>query len=167
MIQNLIFGNIISFFFWNFISGVQLFYTCPICPYVPVGIIRVSFKFVFSSRISQSQQKLAKQITHFTMQFHSKNLAHFTSINSLDIENYILLQDSQKTFWIQKFVSKSQEKFALHHFWKPKNCILEAIWISNCLYISVYLRKEIFVPDTYKILSGGVWVGQRLNNSSM
>ena len=30
----------------------------------------------------RSQQKVAKEITHFTIQFHSKSLTHFTNINS-------------------------------------------------------------------------------------
>ena len=32
--------------------------------------------FRFSSKKSQSQQKLAKKVTHFTIQFHSKNLTN-------------------------------------------------------------------------------------------
>ena len=44
------------------------------------------FNFRFSSRKSQSQQKLAKKMTYFTTKFRSKNLTHFTNLNSLDIE---------------------------------------------------------------------------------
>ena len=47
-------------------------------------IISLLFSFRFSTRKSESQQKLAKQITHFTLQFCSKNLTHFTNRNSLD-----------------------------------------------------------------------------------
>ena len=54
--------------------------------------------FRFSNRNSQSQQKLAKNITHFTKQFCSKNLTHFTNLNSTDIRNNMLLQHSQKPF---------------------------------------------------------------------
>ena len=46
--------------------------------------------FKFFSRKYQSQQKLAKKITHFTIQFRSKNLTHFTNINLLHIENNML-----------------------------------------------------------------------------
>ena len=42
------------------------------------------FNFRFSSRKSKSQQKLAKKIIHFTIQFLSKNLTHFMKLNSLD-----------------------------------------------------------------------------------
>ena len=37
------------------------------------------FNFRFSSRNSQSQQKLAKNITHFTIKFRTKNVTHFTN----------------------------------------------------------------------------------------
>ena len=79
----------------NTISGIQRF--C-ICPDVPVDIIRVFFNFRFSCRKSQSEQKLAEKITHFTIQFSSKNLPHFMNLNSLDIENNMLPQHSQKPF---------------------------------------------------------------------
>ena len=50
------------------------------------------FNFRFSSRKSQSQQKVANEITYFTIRFHSKNLAHFMNLNPLDIENNMLPQ---------------------------------------------------------------------------
>ena len=56
------------------------------------------FNFKFSSRKTQSQQKLA--IVHFTIQFRSKNLTHFTNPNSLDIENNKLPQHNQKALQI-------------------------------------------------------------------
>ena len=66
MIQNLIIGIL---FFENTASGIKCFY---ISPDVPIDITRVFFlNFRFSSRKSQSQQKLAKKITHFTIQFRS------------------------------------------------------------------------------------------------
>ena len=39
-------------------------------------------------------------------QSRSKNLTHFTSLNSLDIENNMLMQHSQKPFSLYKFFSK-------------------------------------------------------------
>ena len=56
------------------------------------------FNFRFSSRKSQSQQKLAKKITHFTIKFCSKNFTHFANLNSFDIENDMLPQNSEKPF---------------------------------------------------------------------
>ena len=84
-------------FYENIISGVKSFY---ICREVPVDIIIVClfFNFRLPSRKSQSQQKLAKKITHFTTQFYSKNLTHFANLNSLDIENNMLPQHGQKPF---------------------------------------------------------------------
>ena len=87
MIQNVIF---LEFFFLNIIFGVQLFY---IRPDIPTDII-----IRFSDRKSQSQQKLAKKITNFTIQFRSKNITHFTNLDSLNIANNMLPQYSQKSF---------------------------------------------------------------------
>ena len=56
-----------------------------ICPDVQLDIIRVFFNFRFSSRKSQSQQKLAKKITLFTVSF--KKPRSFYRPNSLDIDN--------------------------------------------------------------------------------
>ena len=81
---------ILSFFFENIISGIQLFHIRP------VDIIRdLFFNFTTSSRNSQNQQKLTKKITHFIIQFCSKNLTHFTNLNSLDTESNIISQHSQ------------------------------------------------------------------------
>ena len=61
---------------------------------------------IWSLSIPQSQQKLAKKITHFTIQFSWKNLTHFTNINSLNVVKNILPQHSQKSYWLYKFSSK-------------------------------------------------------------
>ena len=61
-------------------------------------MFRVPFTFRFSSKKSQSQQKLAKKIAHFTIQFRSRNITHFTKLDSLDVENNMLSQYSQKPF---------------------------------------------------------------------
>ena len=86
MIQNVIFGILL---FENIILGVQRFY---IRPDIPTDISEFLFKFRFSSRKSQSQEKLAKEITNFTIQFRSKNITHFTNLDSLDITNSMLPQ---------------------------------------------------------------------------
>ena len=39
-----------------------------------------SFNFRYSRRTSQSQQKLVKNITHFTIKRRSKNLTRFTKL---------------------------------------------------------------------------------------
>ena len=54
--------------------------------------------------MSLSQQKLAKGVTNFTIQFRSKNLTHFMNPNSLKIIKNMLLQHSQKhvSGWCQK-----------------------------------------------------------------
>ena len=72
------------------------------------GHYQIFLIFRFPSRNSQSQQKLAKNFTHFTIQFCSENLTHFMNLNSLDIEKNMLSQHNQKPFSLYKFSS--------HHF---------------------------------------------------
>ena len=136
-------------FFWYIISDIQLFY---IRLHIPVHITAIFFfNFRFSSRTSQNQQKLAKKITHFTIQFHSKNLIDFMNFN--DIENNLLPQHSQKSFSLYKFSSKHVSVWCWKkHFqkwcstipWHPTTVFLKH-FESKCLCISVYLRKKIFV----------------------
>ena len=62
--------------------------------------------FRFSSRKSQSQQKLAKKITQFWIRFNSKHLTYFMNLKSLDIENIMLPKHNQKPFSLYKFSTK-------------------------------------------------------------
>ena len=110
--------------------------------------IQIIFDFRFSGRKSQSQQKLAKKITHYTIHFHAKHLIHFTNLISLNIENDILAKQNQKSFSLCKFSSKHVS------VWYQKN-ICTALFLdtqelfeSKCLYIYVYLLKKVFVLNT-------------------
>ena len=63
----------------------------------------------------------------------------------------------------------SEKKFALPHFWTPKNCIPWSTFKANkCLYIPVYLRKKSFVPETqWDFISWGMgWGGEAQEFSS-
>ena len=93
-------------------------------------------KFRFSSRKSQSQQHLAKKITHFTRQFQSKNLSFFTNLDSLDIKNNMLSQ----------FLD-AQER----NFWST----LKA---SVCIFL--YISVRIFFQRRSNILSDGGGLGE-------
>ena len=102
-----------------------------------------------------NQQKIAKKSSHFTIQFRSKNLSHFTNLNLLDIENNMLQKQPKAFLTLQIFRQKcfyvvSEKIFALHHFLTSKNCILEA----RC--------KQMLFPRHSRVLSGGS--GGRLNN---
>ena len=84
MIQNVIFGILflkILFWLYSFLVFAQMYQR---------KSSEFLFDFRFSSRNSQSQQKLAKKIAHFTIQFRLKNITHFTNLDSLDIENDVL-----------------------------------------------------------------------------
>ena len=108
--------------------------------------------FRFYTRKSESERKLAKKITHFIIQFCSKNLIHFTNLNSLDIKNNMLPQYSQKRFWLYIFSSKpvsvwyQKKNLQWVISWRPRTAFLKH-FESKCLYISVYLCKKIFVPE--------------------
>ena len=111
--------------------------------------------FRFSSRKSQSQQKLAKNITHFTMQFRSKNLTHFRNFNSFDIENNMLPQHSQKPFWGYKFSSKHFSVWCQKKKKKKKKSFCAApfldaqelhSWSTFKANVCIFLHK--FFPQT-------------------
>ena len=131
--------------------------------------IRVFFNIRFSSRKSQSQQKLAKKITHFTIQFRSKNLTHFTNLNSFEIENNMLPKHSQKTFSVYKFSSKHvsvwcQKKHLHCTFLDAQELHFSSSLKANVcifLYISV---KDILFQRRSKILCRGGWFGLRQND---
>ena len=104
-----------------------------------------SFRFTdfrFSRTEFQSQQKLAKKVTHFTIQFHPKKLNYFTKLNSFDIENNMLAQHSQKPFWLYKFSSKhvsvwcQKKKLHCTISWSL-NHILEALWKQMSVYFCI------------------------------
>ena len=136
------------FFFWKYFFGLTLFYNRL---HMPVDIIRVFFNSRFCSRKYQSQQKLTKKITHFTIQFLSKNLTHFTNLNSLDTENNMHPKCSQKPSAFYKCFSKHVSVWCQKNYlyctisWRPRTAFLKH-FKSKCLYISVYLLKKIFVP---------------------
>ena len=92
-----------EFFFWKYFLGHTTFSYSSISSR---GHHQSFFDFRFSSRKSQSQQKLTKKVTHFTIQFRSKHLTHFTELNSLDIENNLLPKYSLEPFSLYKFSSK-------------------------------------------------------------
>ena len=127
-------------------------------PHVSVDIIRVFFNFRFSLRKSQSQQKPAKKINYFTIQLYNyffaqktslilrtsthstlkkicfrntaKNLSHFTNVPA----NIWLV--SKKKKHLHGTISRRARNAFSKHF------------ESKCLYIFVYLRMKIFVPET-------------------
>ena len=96
----------------------------------------LSLIFRFSNRKSQRQQTLAKKITHFTIQFRSKNLTHFTHSTQHNRKlTHFIQMFHQTCFWLV-----SEKTCALHHLhrcsrnWKAN--------VSMFLYISV--RKFLF-----------------------
>ena len=119
------------------------------------------FNFRFSSRKSQSQQKLAKKITHFTTQFRSKNLFHFTNLNSLETENKMLPELSQKPIWLYKFSSKlvsvwCQKKY-LHCTisWRPRTAFFKHFESKCLLFLYISIRRFLFQRRSTVLSDGG------------
>ena len=141
MIQNLILGIL----FWKYFGHTTFLYFSR-----RSGGLHQSFFFKsrFSGRKSQSQQKLAKKITHFTIQFRSKSVTHFTNLNSLDIspatQPEIFLTSHFPAIMFLFGVKKT-----LHCTisWRSGTEFLKN-FESKCLHISKYLLMTIFVSET-------------------
>ena len=134
MIQNLIFGIIFwKYFFraYNFFIIVQKFR----------WISSPSFSnFRFFSINSQSQAKLAKRITHFTIQFRSKNHNHFMNLMKI-----ICSRNTAKNLWLYKCSSVSEKNICSAPFLDAQEL---HSW-RTLKAMSVYLRKKIFLPKTW------------------
>ena len=123
-----------------------------------------SSEFFYSricSRKYQGQQKTAKEITHLTKHFCSKNLTHFTNPNSFEIENNMLSKHSQKAFLVYKFsrkyvsVSCQENYFHSTISWRPRATFLKHFERNVCIFLYISLRKFLFQICS-KILSGGM-----------
>ena len=102
-------------------------------------------------------------ITHFTIQFCSKNLTHSKNLNLLNIENNLLPQHSQKLFWLYKSVNSKHVSV-----WCQKNIctapFLDAQELHSwstlkanvCIFLYISLRKFLFQRRS-KVLSGKGW----------
>ena len=127
-------------------------------------MIRGFFNFRFSNRKSQSQRKLATTITHFTIQFRSKNLTYFTNLNSLDIENNTFFINLPENMFlpgvrnnictapfldVEDAVSGCQETVQCNTFSETETRFLEA---NVCIFLYISAGKFLFQRCS-KILS--------------
>ena len=110
----------------------------------------------------KSQQKLAKNTTQFEL--CSKNLTHFTNLNSLNIEKNMHQQQSQKPFSLFKFSSKQpvgvRKNICTGPFLDVQELHSRSTLKANvCIFL--YISVKIFLFQRFsKLLSG--W--GRLNN---
>ena len=108
-------------------------------------------------------------MTYFTIQFCWKNLTHFTKLNSLDIENNILPQNSQQPLWLYKFPANMflfgvRKNIYTAPFSDAQELHSENTLKANvCVFLYISVRKLLF-QRRRKILSGGARIGGRLNN---
>ena len=144
MIQDLIFG--ILFFKILFRAYVFMF------AQTFQWILSEAFFFLIWDFPGESLKanKNSKKITHFIIQFRSKNLTHFTNLNSLDIENNMLPQHSQKPFWLYKFSSKHvsvwcQKNICTAPFPDTQKLYSWSTLKANvCIFLYISLRKFLF-----------------------
>ena len=111
------------------------------------------FNFRFSSRKSQSLQKLAEKVTYFTIQFCSKtSLISRTSTHSTLKKNFQPIYSQPRTFLTLQIFPQTSGWCQRKHLHcaisrRPRTAFPKHLE-SKCLCISVYLRKNIFVPET-------------------
>ena len=120
------------------------------------------FNFRFSIRKSQSQNKkddlfyntvslkkpsfFLQTSTHLTWKIIcSRNTAN----NRSDFANF------QQTC----FCLVSEKTFALHHFWTPKNCLFNALWMQVSVYFSLYSSKYFCSRDVVRFYLAGSALG--------
>ena len=139
----------LEFFFLENISSIQLF----------ISSTRSSrhyqsfFNFRFCSRKSQSQQNLAKKITHFTIQFGSKNSIILRATTLLALKIICSCNTAKNLSHFTNFSAKNISvlchKKHLHCTisWCPRPEFLEHFQ-CKCLCISVYIRQKTFVPES-------------------
>ena len=114
------------------------------------------FSFQIFQQKGLKPTKLAKKITHFTIQFHSKNLTHLTNLNSLGVENNMLLQYSQKPFWLKIFPAN------MFLFGVRKNICTAPVLDDQGPHSSSSLKAIvcIFLVVKLYLVGGGGWVTQ-------
>ena len=137
MIQNLISGiPFLKILFWayNFIIFVHTFHWTS---------SEFFSNFRFSSRKSQSQQKLEERSLILQYSFAQKTSLILRT--STHLTSKIIC--SRNTTKYLSFNLVSEKTFALSHFLTGKSAFLKH-FESKCLYISAYLRKKMFVPET-------------------
>ena len=97
------------------------------------------FSFQIFQQRPSKPTKLAKKITQFTIQFRSKNLTHFTNLNSLGVESNMLPQYSQKPFWLKNFSSKHVS------VWCQKNICTAPFLDAQELHSSSSLKANVCI----------------------
>ena len=106
---------------------------------------------------------VAKKITHFTIQIRSKNLTHFTKLNSLYIEKNMFPQQSFLTlkvlshftsFPANMFLVGVRKKICTTPFLEAQELHSPSTLKGNvCIFLYISVRKSLF-QRRRKLLSG-------------
>ena len=153
----------LEFFSWKYYFGIQRFY---VCPDVPVDIIRVFFLISdFLAKVSKPTKASKKDHTFYnTVPLKKTSLIlrtsnHFT-LKTISARSTAKKLSDFKNFQQTCFCLMSQKIFALHHFLKPKNYILEALWKQMSVYFYIPFKKFCFQKRS-NVLAGGGGMGGR------
>ena len=119
----------------------------------------MEFNFRFSPRKSQSQQKLAKKVTHFTIQFHSKNLIYFTNYTLLNIVKIMLRQCSKNlthftNFPANMFLVGVRKNICTAPFLDAQELHSRSTWKQMTAY-SWFPQENVCSRNAVSFLSGG------------
>ena len=127
------------FFFRKYFSRAYNFF---IRPHVPVDIIKV-FSLISDFLVESLKANKNWQKRSLILQYSfARNLTHFIKPNSLDIENNMLPQRSQKP------------TLQICHCLTPRTAFLKS---NVCIFLYISIRKFLFQRRS-KILSGGGFV---------
>ena len=167
MIQNLIFRILFFFFFEDVISGIFGHTTCLYSPTYFSG----HYQFVFFNFLIFYQQVLKPTKTSEKVHsFYDKVLLKiilFMNLNSLEIENNMLLQHSQKPFSLYTFSSQyfsvwcQKKHLPCSISWRLRTAFLKHFKATVCIFLYISVRKFLFQRCS-KILScwrEGWWSG--------
>ena len=119
------------------------------------------FRFL---RSLQAKKTLAKKISHFTIQFSSKNLTNFTNLNSLDIErhwNWYALTTQSKTFltlqiFQHTFLFGVRKNICTAPFLDAREPHSWSTLIANvCIFLYIFVRKFLFQQHCVGLSDGG------------
>ena len=113
----------------------------------------IFFNFRFSSRKSQSQQTSKKNDSFYNtvtihISFYKPQLIqHWKQYApATQPKTFVTIQ----IFWQTYFCLASEKTFALHHFWKLKNCFLEALWKRMSVYFCISPWENVCYRDVVR-----------------
>ena len=128
-----------------------------VCPDFPEDIIRFFFfNFRFSSRKSQSQQKLARKITHFIIQSFSNTSLILRNSTHLTLEIICSCKSAKNLSGFTHFPANMFQFDVSKNIWAPPLFDAQELHSWNtlkanvCIFLYIFLREFFFSKKMYK-----------------